>query len=232
MTTVQDALEMALAARRVARREGLTWDRFLVRLSGYKFVRKLGEWVSRWTGKAVKMGTVLDRVRTYHEQVIGKNLTRLTERLISGQLSLPDWQERVALELRQGRQVLTVFGRGGREAVTYADWGRMGARLKQDYKRIDLLAQQVANGEISEAQMRNQLRQIADSVVSSWHDAERQAKKESEKYTEERRVLSPVEHCVDCEGYAAEGWQPLGYFPPPTIGSRCDGNCACSMEFK
>lgn len=51
---------------------------------------------------------------------------------------------------------------------------------------------------------------------------------------EVRRLLSGSEHCEDCIRYADMGWQPNDgeTLPPPGVGSRCNSNCRCEMQFR
>lgn len=226
-----DRLKMTLSARRLAAKMGMSWALFLQRLRGYFWSTRLGRFVSKWTGRPVRQTTIVAKLENYHNSVLRPNLQGLTERMLAGRITLAQWQERVAGELKDAYQVNMVFGRGGRDLVTYSDWGRMGSRLRLQYRYLNGFAQEIEAGMLSDAQILARVQQYGRSVRTSYFDGLNAAMVDSD-FTEERRVLNPAEHCDDCVGYASEGWQAIGYFPPPGMASVCDGNCACEMEYR
>jgi hypothetical protein len=50
---------------------------------------------------------------------------------------------------------------------------------------------------------------------------------------QERRILGPNEnHCIQCPGYAARGWQPLNTLPGIGLSSDCQMFCRCTFAFR
>jgi len=203
---------------------------YLQKMVGYVFDFKRGAYLNRVTGRMVSHATVARRISRFGNDYLGANLDALTERLLSGSLSLPEWQERAAREIKDAARISMLIGRGGRGMVSRADWGRMGARLREEYKYLNRFAQEIAAGQLTDAQIRARMQLYAGSVRMFYYDGVQAAKVDA-GFLVERRVLHPAEHCEDCVGYAAEGWQPIGHFPPPGLGSRCLHNCQCTKEY-
>lgn len=158
-------------------------------------------------------------------------LQNMTEPLISGRIGVAEWQQAVAIELRRAHVQAVAFGQGGWANVTPSGWGRVGNRLRREYAYLREFAQEIAGGQLSEAQIRARLSQYEGSIWSAYWEGSTTAKT-SAGYTEERRVLQPAEHCGDCVAYAAQGWQPIGSLPEPGEGSECLHNCRCIKEYR
>ena len=47
-----------------------------------------------------------------------------------------------------------------------------------------------------------------------------------------RRAYLDKRCCVDCIGYDAMGWQPMGALPVPGERCRCLDRCRCSMDYR
>jgi len=97
------------------------------------------------------------------------NVTDTLAGLVAGgQLAPADWRDMMREEVKGEylRQYMT--GRGGREQMTYSDWGRCGAMLKAQYKWLEGFAEQVATGELSEAQIRARARLYVDSARQAY----------------------------------------------------------------
>lgn len=170
-------------------------------------------------------------VRAQVDRVIERGADRmqvLTERLARGELSIADWMRGMGQEMKIQHILAAVSARGGWEQMTPADFGRVGAKLRNEYGYLRRFAEQIARGEIP-----IDGRAVARSRLYS-HAARaeyEQIRREAGVYTQERRVLHASESCEDCVEYASWGWRPIGTLPP--IGdSRCGVNCRCTFEFK
>ena len=57
--------------------------------------------------------------------------------------------------------------------------------------------------------------------------------KQEQGFKEMRRIARKDKRtCVDCKGYDAQGWQPIGTLPMPGHGCRCYDRCRCSIEYR
>lgn len=165
------------------------------------------------------------------------SMKAITQALVDGSISLPEWQTAMEREIKYINRLSGVTARGGVEQMSQADWGRIGAETKRQYQYLRNFAQEVANG---------QQRMNGTAVVRAglYGEAGRGTYQEMHRkqagrrgYTEERRVLGPTEHCEasgdkpGCIDLAAKGWQPLGTLP--RIGeATCVTHCKCVFEFR
>jgi len=151
--------------------------------------------------------------------------------LAGGQVGVAAWQEAFFVELRRAHFEMYALGRGGWSNMTAADWLTVDQKLRAEWDFLQQFARQIANGELSAAQIRARMRQYESGIWSSFHKGETQAFIDA-GFTEERRVLNPAEHCVDCVGWAAQGWQTIGSLPAPGEQSACGHNCKCNKEYR
>ena len=206
-------------------REGFRWDTAAARYRD----NRTGRFVAEQTIKNtfIELGEGTNSFAGYSQ----RNMTNITQRYLDGRIDLRGWQKAMRNEIKDSHIVSATAGRGGRNAMTQADWGRTGARLRQQYGYLDNLAWERYNGTVSDAQMMNRAKMYAGNNRTAYFDGKTAAMKASEM-TEERRVLNPAEHCADCIAYAGLGWQPIGTLPEPGQGSACLSNCKCNKEFR
>lgn len=222
MTTVADCLVFAIRELKEDKSSSvgvMYWD------------PKTASYVYKRSGRRVSESKVIELMDKYTERALTPEMERLTERMLDGKLSLQDWQQRVAKELKDAWIVKVQAGRGGKAQTTRIDYSRAGGRLKGVYAKLNRFAKQIENEELSRAQILARAKQYSQAPNVAYWDGKTEAAKNS-KFTEERRVLNPAEHCDDCVGYANEGWKPIGYFPEPGDQSVCGDNCKCVKEFR
>ena len=241
MTKNKDLLEMALSAKVV--NSGKSWGGVEAailaehvfdlddREKGYFFDTKQAAYVSRWTGKPVQDATVRRSVESYNSEFVGANMDKHTDKFIEGKMDLPTWQKKMAGELKQGHVINATVGAGGRANMNYSKWGRVGNALRQQYNWLNNFSVEIANGNLTPAQIQYRVNMYAKSVRSSYFAGQRVAKEEA-GLTMERRVTTSGNPCDPCAKDEKMGWQPLGTLPVP--GTDCKGltNCMCYMEYR
>jgi hypothetical protein len=158
-------------------------------------------------------------------------VNELAEALTNDEITLAQWQEAMLREIKRHHIASGTMGKTGRTRMTAADWGRMGARLREEYGALRGFADDIATGNLSVAQIFQRAQLYSNHAQMTYWD-NRRAFREENGMTEERRRTNPGERCDDCIGYEAEGWQPIGYFPPPGQRSVCQANCNCTMEYR
>lgn len=125
-----------------------------------------------------------------------------------------------------------VLARGGLEQMTPSGWGEIGAMLKEQYKYLDGFAKDLPD--LSEDAIAARAKMYINSANQAAGKGAAAAVKASGEFTEEHWDLGTVEnHCDDCLGYAAQGWQPIGTFPTPSDGTtKCKSNCDCTKSYR
>lgn len=68
----------------------------------------------------------------------------MAEQLYTGEITIGQWQEQMKAEIRQLHTSTGAIGKGGWEEMTSQDWGRLGPRLKAEYKWLARFADYVS----------------------------------------------------------------------------------------
>ena len=72
----------------------------------------------------------------------------------NGMLSPTDWHEMMREQIKREYIRQYMLGRGGRGSMTAVDWGSIGGMLREQYRYLDDFARLVADGTLSEGQIR------------------------------------------------------------------------------
>jgi hypothetical protein len=175
------------------------------------------------------VGALLAFLMLYEENEIKPKILYWTDLMISGEISLAEWQERLSVLLKDLFLVAGTLGRG--TTLSIFEISILESQLRETYRYLDKFAWEVRQGLLSIREIRARVLLYSSSYIPSFWEMVREQEKSSQM-TVERRVLHPAEHCKSCVRYAQEGWKPLGYFPPPGSGSECGTHCRCTMEFQ
>ncbi len=155
----------------------------------------------------------------------------LVRELVDDKITVHEWQDMFAVELRRMHSQSFAAGRGGWDAITIADRRIIEQRLRDEYLFLREFANDIKSGKLTEAQIGARMRLYTEHVKASYWQGQNEAQVAANK-SQMRRVLNPAEHCPDCTGYASQGWVPIGSLPLPGDGSECRSNCACGVEYR
>jgi len=162
---------------------------------------------------------------------LGTLLRRLTNMLNDGSISLVQWQESVREALKLAHVQAAIIGNGGRDAMQASDWGRIGYRLRAEYRYLESFARDLLAGSISAPMALARIGMYAQAVRGSyWEGAT--IRQEKQGYSLMRRILDPqAKHCDDCLRYAAQGLVSIGSLPMPGQRCACMSNCKCRVKY-
>jgi len=158
-------------------------------------------------------------------------LAELAEELRSGAITVSQWETSMRDFLRSEYETALILAKGGRENVTFSDWGYEGSLLKKQYQYLSNFAKEISANPTAwmSGRLDARMNMYGNSAYGALEDFQRR-EAEAQGYDEEIRHLTPAEHCPDCLD-AAEHWEPIGTLPP--IGdSVCLVNCKCVFEFR
>ena len=85
-----------------------------------------------------------------------QRVASLTTQYNNAEINLHQFESQVKTIIKETYIDMYAMAKGGRNNLTQADWGRIGAMLKQQYGQNGYLAnfmRQIANGQLSEAQI-------------------------------------------------------------------------------
>ena len=172
------------------------------------------------------------------------NTERLAARLESGNLSIPQWQERMRREIKDLHRTQYMVGRGGRENMSQRDWGRLGADLRwMQYRKLDGFARDIADGKLlpdgtrrpySEAEIRERSKLYMNASRRQYGRGKEEAALAMETEPLFMWVVGPTESCTDCKENNGQvktmrEWMATGKMPQSNA-LECKGyNCQCTL---
>ena len=185
------------------------------------------------TGRFIGQRQMLTMRDFFTEQQKG-DVDRLTRQLAGGDIKLGRWQmdmQRTVRETITDQYVLSV---GGRNAMTQADWGRVGQMVRAQDQYLANFANEVRAGKLSAGQIQTRARMYVNSGTAAYErgnaasrgapslpaypgDGQTQCRtncqchwdlQETDTQWEATWRLGVAEHCPDCVDNA-DRWAPL-----------------------
>lgn len=197
-------------------------------MTRYTFDRRIGRYRESGSGRLISEKFVRDAVDALADGVSG-DLAALSRRLLNGEVSLAEWQAQAMATIKSAHVATAVVAKGGRSEVSPADFGRIGQKVREQYRYVRSFAQDIAGGRQplngtlpARAQQYGQAARVTYEAIKAADDKARGMQVE-------RNVLHGRDHCGQCPKLTAKGWVPIGSLPP--IGSRpCRVNDRCTIE--
>jgi hypothetical protein len=94
-----------------------------------------------------------------------------TDSLLNNQISASQWESQMRLTLKNNYIQQYLLGIGGKGNMTQADYGSIGGMLAEQYKYLRNFAQQIANGQLSEAEIQRRVEMYINSAREAWNRA-------------------------------------------------------------
>lgn len=185
------------------------------------------------TGRFISESTIKTLAGQYENarQEVGRELA---SQLVNKQVSLSEWVTSMRSELRNTYSAEYMLGRGGRNAMTSADWGNVGNMLKKQYGFLNEFANEIAAGKLTEAQIAARAQMYFNSATQAYERGKVHARgmpdlpaypgdgtsecranckcswdiRDTKTAWECTWALSAAEHCPTCIGRASD-WAPL-----------------------
>ena len=161
-----------------------------------------------------------------------KDVTGLSEQLRSGALSLGDWQKAMKMHIKRLHINCAVAARGGEwSAMTQADWGKVGAQVKKQYRWLGRFSQDIADKVAAGWDPTTAIDARARLYAASGHDTYYKILGQVGQWV--RWVTMSGNPCGDCLQLESLGWMPAdSLWTAPGGGETvCDGNCKCQLLF-
>ena len=175
-------------------------------------------------------------VRRLIDELVGrvqKDAARIAAEYERGDLTITQFEIAMRELLKSGHVVAASVGKGGRRRMTKADWGRVGAKLRDEYRYLSRFARKIEQGRISKLLTTSRAQLYAAGLNVSFYKAftDEQVQGRAEEKPKVRRVLHATESCDGCRRYAAKGWISVNQMP--LIGElECGNFCKCTLEFE
>lgn len=194
------------------------------------YSKSTGRWRDLETGQWVPAERLTLEVDREVERTVVR-LRGIARLLASDRISLPEFQERFADELRLSHLRMSAFGAGGRAQLDQRHFGYVGRQLKTEYEALDRLAKQIASGRITEKQLLDRAAMYATNTRASFYRSE-QITKQRDLFLGWRQLSVGANHCEDCISYATDGFVPADQIKPTATGCQCLFHCRCFIVWK
>lgn len=196
----------------------------------YEWSRKAARYRDPRTGRFITR----NEVRGWVDKLVQQSQRRLAtaaDDLRNGRTSVGQWQKIMRDEIKQTQLAAEALVRGGWKQMTSRDFGRVGSRVREQFKYLDRFTREVESGkQASDGRLVQRAKSYAAAARVNFHESQTDQLAEL-GYSEEKNVLHVAEHCDDCVDQAALGWVPIGTLTP--IGSRkCRVNDRCSVQYR
>jgi hypothetical protein len=203
-----------------------------IRLDGREFTynKRLNRYRYLDSGRLLSQSAVESLTRKRIDTIKG-DLGTLNDLLVQRKLSLESWQQATAQTLKELHVENLLLGKGGLGNTTNLDYLTVGRQLKEEYQYLRGVADDLTQGKMTEAQFRARMNLYANKGRVSFEAGKQQARIESGLKSMRRRQGATHRSCADCIKYAAQGWQPIGSLPLPTVACECGPNCNCWVEY-
>lgn len=206
-------------------------------MAKWRWLDRLGRW---WNGT---VGKVVPRLQVRHwadRSIDAAPVAEWAAELADGSLTVAEWESRMRAEIKKEAIRQYIVGRGGLDKMTAKDWGSIGGVVGDQYKYLNRFAREIADGKLTEGQIRRRMEMYINSTREAYERAARRAAADA-NYDEVRWRLGVAEHCEDCVAFASLGWRPVKPWPfkngqrealPASGDTRCLTNCRCSLDYR
>lgn len=199
--------------------------------SNISYDRRTGQYRGS-DGRFLKRSDVLKMV----DQEAARLETRLkghARNLTSNSIDLPEWQRRMAEDIKLSAIRAGIFASGGKSQTPQSVYGVIGRELRSQYGFLANFAQDLAAGKLTKEQAIARAALYGGASRTAFHQAEKVARKR-EGFLEAKRSLdSAAQHCASCLGYSTNGeWLPVEQVTMPTVNCQCMSRCRCQVVFR
>lgn len=158
-------------------------------------------------------------------------LPKLTQQLVDGKLSLPEWQTKMASNIRVLHTSMGAAAKGGWANMKAADFGRVGQLTRTQYVYLNRFAIELESGKQKLGQGAVYRSTLYGEAGRKTYEVTKRIVMDEQGFDEERNVLGEADHCEDCLDATSQGWVPIGTLIP--VGDRvCRTKCHCETEYR
>lgn len=185
----------------------------------------------------------ISRQRVKYERAIEKNIQDTETRIASlmrdlqaGKIDIERFRDLMRDTIWRSHLKAAILGAGGVGNVSANTLEIVDREIAEQFRYLDGFINDLramrAQGQTIEPRQVSRAKLYAQAMRVTAREAQRQfIYNEIGGQAQERRILTPADHCPDCVEYADMGWQPIGSLPP--IGdSQCGQNCKCVFVFR
>lgn len=193
----------------------------------FNFDNASQRWRDSNTGRFVSNDAVFAEMFK-HSDATHAQLESLTRSLYAGNISLGNWQVAVASELKDAHLAQAMFAVGGRNNMGFAEYGRVGQTLREQYAFLNTFAAEIANGTVSEKMALSRIGHFGDSAKQSYWN---EYADKSTGLIDWNLGATDEQNCDLCPIFAANSPYTKETLParPADGATPCKGRCRCTL---
>lgn len=197
----------------------------------FEFNEASGRYRDSRTKKFVKRSLII--LETDKEEArLKTQLRRLTQQLISQDLTLKQWESRFAQSIKESHIRMSALGAGGSLRLTNAHFGSIGGLLRKEYRLLNRFTKGIEQGKYSEGYILNRASMYGASTRRSFFKGEQISRAIAGVTEAWRRLDTQAQHCPDCPAYATNGYAPIEKVVAPGAACKCGGKCRCTIVYR
>lgn len=194
-----------------------------------RFNASLGRYIGD-DGRIISFQNVRDGLETVLEDA-KRTMQAAARGLQDGSVTLAQWRDIMAQEVKTTQSVSYMAARGGAFAMSAEERAQIAAQTLDQLKFLNNYALQIQSG----AQPLNNSLLTRSNMYAqagrSTYEYGKSVTAEKMGYSEEKNVLGPADHCNGCLGETRRGFVRLGDLVP--VGQRdCYANCRCHLVYR
>lgn len=203
---------------------GYVWDS---RMAGGRYRRLLPD---GRLGRLVSREVVIDELRDATERV-ADTFVNLGRALGEGRITPAQFERAMQITAKHAHLANGALAAGGWDQMGAADFGRVGGRLRFEYRRIGEFARAAQEAlDAGEALDPDALAARAGLYDNSAYSTYYRVRRAREEFSESRLITVGDDNvCPICEEIEAREWVAIGSYPPP--GTIHPG-CRCTEELR
>ena len=181
-------------------------------------------------GSTVRLSTML-RVIDQQQLATQRILMRYTAQLLSRQITLAQWEARIARAVSIAILQDSLIGSGGVNQFTDLHLEAIEQYQQQVLDALHQFAIAIGDQQQSPKQINARTRRYARAGRTAFHIARMVTFEQVVQHTEARRDLDPIaQHCQACIGHSTNGrWVPIDQVVPTGVDCDCGPNCKCRV---
>ena len=207
------------------------------------WLKKVGQFIKTATNTLLGRPQIQGISTGVAREVTAQRLAPLASSLSDGSIGLTAWQTSMRSDIKNLYINQYMLGRGGREMMTKADWGRCGGLLKDQYRYLDGFAKDLSLMDVAEREKYIAARsQLYANASNEAYERGRAATAKELGYDTCHWWRTPAESCDTCITRSQINSSPIGprggWMDPddgevfPADGnSICLTNCKCYLTW-
>ena len=157
-----------------------------------------GRYRDKSTGRYVKPTVVRDSLDTYLAKSTTGVTDVLTSQLRAGVINTDDFHRSMKAHVKTVHNNAVMLERGGRKAMTQADWGRSGGYIARQNKYLDGMVSDIKSGKQKlDGTLTRRASMYTEAARESFYKS-RMSRAGDVGATHVASRLSPADHCEEC----------------------------------